>query len=75
MQLFLYTVSWRYKRDNLHTSIDMLFYIMFYNINTMKEYQTLLHHAYQKRSRFEPGAPQSIICSCAPEYQYFLIWF
>ena len=41
----------------------------------MKEYQTFLHHAYQKRSRFEPGAPQSIICSCAPEYQYFLYDF
>ena len=36
--LFLYTVSWRYKRDYLHASIDILFYIMFYIINTMKKY-------------------------------------
>ena len=25
--LFLYTVSWRYKKDYLHASIDILFYI------------------------------------------------
>ena len=30
--LFLYTVSWRYKRDYIHASIDILFYIMFYTI-------------------------------------------
>ena len=42
--LFLYTVSWAYKRDYLHASIDIWFYIMFYIINTMKKYQTLLHH-------------------------------
>ena len=43
------------KRDYLHTSIDILFYIMFYIINTMKKHPTLLYHVYQKRSRFEPG--------------------
>ena len=36
--LFLYTVSWRYKRDYLHASIDILFYIMFYVINMMKKH-------------------------------------
>ena len=40
--LFLYTVSRRYKRDYLHASIDILFYIMFYIINTMKK-QSLLY--------------------------------
>ena len=32
--LFLYTV----KRDYLHASIDILFYIMFYIINTMQKH-------------------------------------
>ena len=35
---------WRYKRDWLHASIDILFYIMFYIINTMKK-QILLYYA------------------------------
>ena len=35
---YLYTVSCRYKRDYLHASIDILFYIMFYIINTMKKH-------------------------------------
>ena len=43
LNLFLYTVSERYKRDYLHASIDILFYIMFYSINTMKK-QTPLYH-------------------------------
>ena len=42
--LFLYTVSWEYKRDYLHASIDILFYIMFFIINTMKKCWTLLYH-------------------------------
>ena len=36
--LFLYTISWRYKTDYLHGSIDILFYIMFYIINRMKKH-------------------------------------
>ena len=32
--LFLYTVSWKYKSDYLHASIDILFYIMLHIINT-----------------------------------------
>ena len=38
--LFLYTVTWRYERDYLHSSIDITFYI----INTMKKHNTLLYH-------------------------------
>ena len=36
--LFLYTTSWRYKRDYLHTSINIVLYIMFYITNTMKKH-------------------------------------
>ena len=39
---FLYTVSWRYMKDYFHVSINILFYIMFYIINTMKKHWTLL---------------------------------
>ena len=35
---FFYTVLKRYKRDYLHASIDILFYIMFYVVNTMKKH-------------------------------------
>ena len=35
--LFLYTVSWRHKRNYLHASIDLLFGIMFFITNTMKK--------------------------------------
>ena len=41
--LFLYSVSWRQKRDYLHASIDILFEIMFHITNTMKKQQTLLY--------------------------------
>ena len=36
--LFLYTVSWSYKKNYLHASIDILFYNMFCIINTMKKH-------------------------------------
>ena len=36
--LFLYAVSWNYKRDYFHVSIDILFYIIFYIINAMKKH-------------------------------------
>ena len=55
------TVSRRYKKDNLHASIDILFHIMFYIINPMKK--TLLYHVRTyntKRSRFEPGHPSPL---------------
>ena len=38
IDVFLYTVSWRYKTDCLHASIDILFYIMFYINNTLKKH-------------------------------------
>ena len=38
MELFLYTVSLRYKRDYLCARIDILFYIMLYILNTMKKH-------------------------------------
>ena len=37
MKLILYTASWRYKRNYLHVSIDILFYIIFYIVNTMEK--------------------------------------
>ena len=36
--LFLYTVLWKYKRDYLHASTCILFYIIFFIMNTMKKY-------------------------------------
>ena len=36
--LFLYSVSWRYKNDYLHASIDILFEIMLYTIKMMKKH-------------------------------------
>ena len=36
--LFLYTVLWKYKRDYLHASTYILFYIIFFIMNTMKKY-------------------------------------
>ena len=38
MELFLYTASWRYKREYLCASIDILFYIILCIINTMKKH-------------------------------------
>ena len=38
MQLSLYTVSWRYKKDYPYVSIDIFFHIMFYIINVMKKH-------------------------------------
>ena len=39
--LFLYTISWRYKRDYLHARIDILLCIILYIINTMKKHYKL----------------------------------
>ena len=36
--LFLYAVSWRAKIDYPHASINLLFDIMFFIINTMKKH-------------------------------------
>ena len=54
--LFLYTVSWRYKRHYLHANIYILFYIMFYIINTKKKHFRTNVLTIQKKSRFEPGS-------------------
>ena len=37
LAVFIYN-TWRYKRDYLQASIDILFYIMFYIINMMKKH-------------------------------------
>ena len=44
---------WRYKRDCLHASIDILFYIMFYIVNTMKK-QALLYYAPNQDRKKDP---------------------
>ena len=64
--LFFYTVSWRYKRDYLHSSMDISFYIMFYIINTMKlnrQFYTTFVLTIQKRSRFELGPPSPLFAA------------
>ena len=71
--MFLNTVSWRYNRDYLHASI--LFYIMFYVINTMKKHPTLLYHVRTYNTERVPiwsWLPQSTICSYASIISYFL---
>ena len=53
--LLLYKASWRYIREYLHVSTDILFYSMFYIINMMEK-QTLYTTfvlTLQKRYRFE----------------------
>ena len=64
--LFLYVVSWRHKRDYLHASIDILFYIVFYVINTTKKRYTFLHHVCTY------GAKQVPISSCSPPNPLFV---
>ena len=68
--LFVSTLSFLlflFKRDYLHASINILFYTMFYIINTMKKHQTLLYHdpIYNTkiRSRFEPGLPSPLVAA------------
>ena len=65
VQLFLYTVTWRYKRDYLYASIDILFYIMFYIINAMKNHQTLLCHVCTYDTKKSPDF------NLAPPVHYF----
>ena len=60
--LLLHTASWRYKRDYHHTSIDILFYIMFYII------KTLLYHV-RSCNKIGPDLnllPQSTVNTYAP---------
>ena len=73
--LFLYTVLWRYKRD---ASIGILFYIMFYIINTIKKQTLLKNWLLQDRDLNlippppppPPTTPHSTICSCAPAVKH-----
>ena len=64
--LFLHTVSWKYKRDYLHASIKIVFYIMFYIINMMKKHRlfyatfVLMIH---KISQLEPATLNEVHCS------------
>ena len=57
--LFLYAVSLRYKKNYLHPSMDISFYIMFYIINTTKiniwQLYTTFVLKIHKRSRFDHG--------------------
>ena len=57
--LFLYTVSWRYKRDYLHASIDILFVssMLLTLWKNIRHFYTMSVLTIQKRSRFEPGPP------------------
>ena len=50
--LFLYAVSWRYKRDYLYASIDILFSILLTRLVYITFALTI-----QKRPRFEPAPP------------------
>ena len=36
--LFLFTETWRYKTDYLHTNIDILIYILLHIMNTTKKH-------------------------------------
>ena len=57
--LFLYRVTWKYKRDYLHASVDVLFYIMFYIINMIKDIG-LFYTAFMptiKKFQFESARP------------------
>ena len=69
--LFLYTVSWRYKRDYLHASIGISFYRMFYVTNTMKK-QTIVPCLYMQ---YKKGPPQTTICSYTTDVVFILISF
>ena len=72
--LFLYTVSWRYKRDYVHVSRDILFKlctILLIWWRNIRLFYTSFLPTIQKRSWFEPAPPpQSTICSYAPVNVY-----
>ena len=61
--LFLYTVSWRYKRDYLHTNIDILLYIMFCTINTMKDINPFVPRSYL---RYKKGPDLNLLSPLPP---------
>ena len=58
--LFSYTVSWRYKRDYLHASIDILFKLCPMLLTwwrNIRLFYTAFVFIIQARSQFEPGSP------------------
>ena len=61
--LFLYTISWRYKRDYVHVSRDILFKLCIILLTCWRNIR-LFYTAFllmiQKRSRFEPGPPSPL---------------
>ena len=63
--LFLYTVSWRYKRDYLHASIDV-FFISCSILSTWWR-NIRLKKGPDLNLPPSPPHPQPIICSYAPE--------
>ena len=71
--LFLYKVSWRYKRDYLHASIDILFLssMLLTLWKNIRHFYTMSVLTIQKRSRFEPCPPLSTICIYAPVSMFF----
>ena len=54
IHILLYTASWRYKKNCFQASINTLFYIKFYIINTMKKHKTLLHHVCSYNTKNVP---------------------
>ena len=61
------TVSRRYERDFLHASRNILFYIVFYIINTMNKQDSFIPRSYLRYKKVPfPPPPQSTICSYAP---------
>ena len=66
--LLLHAALWRYKRDYLHASINILYYV----ISTMKK-QTLLYHVLSYNTKKVPiwtWPSQPTICSYAPVSPY-----
>ena len=61
--LFLYTVSWRYKRDYLYASIDILFKLCSILLTwwrIIRFFYTVFVLTVQKKSRSEPGPPSPL---------------
>ena len=58
-------------REYLHSDIDILFYIMFYIIKTMKKHYSLFQHHVciydTKNVLIGTWLPQSAICNYTPE--------
>ena len=69
--LLFYTASWRHKRDYLHASLDILFYI--HN----KETLGLLYYVCSYNTKKAPiwiWPPQSTMCSYTPDMSIVIIY-